>query len=541
MKFNDSDRQKYLQTKLESPAWDFVDHLLNPLMPSNKQLNARELFALDECLNSSCASINLSLLKYLKQNAQDIHVFEELFPLEHDKHIKKFHHRTAFCRWLTSATNETMGQICSGNFILIKPFDEEKLLDWESNNQTQLYHSNLCTNYWLTAWHWASSYPLNTEIVFGLSKTLVDMLRKMDAEMILKFSHSSHASQFQLRHDSTLFKLLSHYKDAKTCAVLHLLQDARILQEEDEILALGYKTLNKSNSQLIYKTGSETDQKIESLKSHRKLEEIHELMNLGFSESEIAHNLHLSESEVKFLIRWEARDTMLSKLEQNQEMQEYICKFFMKQMSVFGIDALWSYKLLINRTSASIPLTRYLALQQFDNQSTVGLVDNHLQQKRRLPVSSTHKYLEFFACHKQRIAVALFLLLYTRIGSVNTMRFLDLRSLILATEKLKTFLDKSHYRQLGIRPIPPGKAMFIAMEWSEQRIALDYCPKCGSIFASPNFDESTTNLTNQAITTRLNRCPICRLLHYDKNFKSSKVASIIREILETNYQKHEED
>lgn len=212
--FSDADREKSQHINFEAPEWDYIDHLLNPTtLPSSQKLKPRELFVSKECVNSSCEALNLSLLKSLKQCVSDIHTFEKFFPLEQDKHIKKFHHRTAFCRWLASARNEEMVQICSGNFILIKPFDEESLIHWVPDNQHEVLPipSSFALNYWLTAWRWSASYPLNTEIVFGLSRRLVEQLHDMDTETILAFAQSRNANRFQLRHNSTILELLKKY------------------------------------------------------------------------------------------------------------------------------------------------------------------------------------------------------------------------------------------------------------------------------------------------------------------------------------------
>lgn len=206
-------------------------------------------------------------------------------------------------------------------------------------------------------------------------------------------------------------------------------------------------------------------------------------------------------------------------------MLTQVCRFLLTQMNAAGINHNNSFQ-LINRSHTV--LTRYVANKLFDNQVHTGLVKSETHEKG-LRQSSPCTYIKLFSHRKQRIAVTIFLLLYLRIKSSRTF---DVRSVLIALAKMQSFLHKEHFTELGITPITPDQAIFIAMEWSKENISLEYCPDCGSIFASINVDADSEHA--QAIHKRMNRCPTCIMMHTKNSFGSKKVSEEIQQALITN-------
>ena len=552
MRFFDTERQQALILQLQSPAWTGIEHLFNPEIPHTMKLNTRSLFATNGCFSSSNISLNLKLLKLLQcSTAEDIRLFDGIFPIEREKDIKYFSDRYSFFHWLQDALDKDLGNLCSRNFVLIKPYNEDQLLEdiqlgnLEPRKDTSPSLNAFFATYWLAAWQMAAAYPLNTELNFGLSDRIVNELREMDVQEIMQLLNSDSASHFQIRHPAVLWHLLDKYREEKNSRVLRLLQDYRILQEIDEYRALGFNQGMPiaADTRLLsrFDKADQAQKVIEEISNTQEALYAYDLYKEGLDEKEIAQRSHMDEDELKYLIGVQARNDMYRVPDCSEDILNlFLSKFFLQQMDSFGVYHYWSYDLLRQTFEKKlhqrkVPLSVHLATKQFQQQINLGLVNQEYSHTRKMPLSTSYAHFRYFQSHLKRISVVAFLLLYTRIGTSNTMKYVDYRSMIIALEKQKALFDKKHYRDLGIFPLSPDQAFFVANEWREHKISLNYCPHCGQIFATPNIEKLDKN-PPKVLKTRLSVCPFCIMLRLDDNFDSPQAASDIRESLKTNYE-----
>ena len=544
MKFSDEERQTRVLLGCESPVWGIAEKLFNPSIPNSYRLNARPVFSVEGALSSSASKNNLSLLTTLRECLiqNGIQAFDNLFPLEDTKHLKKIEKRTHLSTWLKHATDADLGLISASGFCLFKPFDEKKLIEklhvqgFTSCTIQYEKEQQFVYKYWFSVWKMACAHPLNAELTFGIGSELISMIANLDIDGISTFIKDETAFKFQWRHcDKILNLIIEHANDRKTLTVLRFLRDMRVLQEKDEESALGYDSGKPLEADIGFSIRPGFEDCC-TLKDLSIKESILQLKKQNLSVEQIAKELALDISEVRYVIGNSLRAQILNiKQDTSDEaLRRHVQKFIFEELFCIGIEPDWikqTWKNYVHKTYIS----NYAQNNSYQDLLSINFAKRSYALATRFPSSCVHSYRRYLSNHLQRISGTAFLILYNLIGTASTMEYCSHRNMIVALIKLNTLLNKEYYKSLSIEPISENQALFLVREWSQKRISLNYCTMCGHVYAAPNLPEGNTS-TSRTFGDRLSHCPFCQFLSRTENFESKEISDAIRHELLTDFE-----
>lgn len=351
-------------------------------------------------------------------------------------------------------------------------------------------HKRFLNLFWVNVWRVAVTQPSRAATMFDLPFDIAQAFSTLSASRIFQIIDSMSASSYELRFNPYLVEGLIKYPD--DCMIFSLMQIQQSIQKSEDVkLSLAYQ---------------EPDIEVDSAA-------ILEDMKRGMSRDEIVKKYKIDLAQIYNIIK--DNNKLKSKfLKTNEELQRQINNYFKELAELLVI---WGLSPEIIRSITGMTTTQFRTIKgKVDLQGALpanyGSLRNPGRHRSKLSLGD-------------KIIASLFLSIYSRIGTSNIYRTVNVPAMIVSQMVVQTLTETPFFAPLQSAPFNPIDAWTWARDLQAASVKFVHCPHCGCLYIARFEDDETEKLpvADSAYDPNVDYshpCPYCRFIETYCDFGS---------------------
>ena len=351
-------------------------------------------------------------------------------------------------------------------------------------------HKRFLNLFWVNVWRVAVTQPSRAATMFDLPFDIAQAFSTLSASRIFQIIDSMSASSYELRFNPYLVEGLIKYPD--DCMIFSLMQIQQSIQKSEDVkLSLAYQ---------------EPDIEVDSAA-------ILEDMKRGMSRDEIVKKYKIDLAQIYNIIK--DNNKLKSKfLKTNEELQRQINNYFKELAELLVI---WGLSPEIIRSITGMTTTQFRTIKgKVDLQGALpanyGSLRNPGRHRSKLSLGD-------------KIVASLFLSIYSRIGTSNIYRTVNVPAMIVSQMVVQTLTETPFFAPLQSAPFNPIDAWTWARDLQAASVKFVHCPHCGCLYIARFEDDETEKLpvADSAYDPNVDYshpCPYCRFIETYCDFGS---------------------
>lgn len=361
---------------------------------------------------------------------------------------------------LSKANDADIGRISQKFFCCFKLKDNcmSLLNDAMSGNapashQIPAAFKNFLNLYWLSVWNVASMQPSRAAAMFDIPFDLAQTISTFSTLRMLQVIEGLCESVYELRFNPYLIEGILKYPD--DAMIFSLMQVQHAVQKPEDVkysLSWHEPEIEVDPKAVVrdYLNKMPTNEICEKYKINR-----YRLVNILKDEKKAAKSM-AKENE------------MLNRLIQNyyRDVAEMLTIWGLAQQDVRAISGLTPAQF---RTLREKLVNQDLLPPDYDVTKFSGALHRKL-------------------CLGDQIVASLFLSIYSRLGSSNIYKTVNIPAMIIAQIVIKSIIETPYFAPLQPTPFNPRDAWVWARDLQTSKVKFIHCPKCGCLYIS-FFDE----------------------------------------------------
>lgn len=372
-------------------------------------------------------------------------------------------------------------------------------------------HKRFLNLFWINVWRVAVTQPSRAATMFDLPFDVAQAFSTLSASRIFQIIDCLSSSSYELRFNPYLVEGLIKYPD--DCMIFSLMQIQQSIQKSEDVkLSLTYQ---------------EPEIEVDSTA-------ILEDMKRGMTRDEIVNKYKIDFSQIYNIIK--DNNKLKNKfLKTNEELRRQIDNYYKELAELLVI---WGLSPEIIRSITGMTATQFRTIK--------GKVD----LQGALPAN--YWYLKFPGRHRSKLSLgdkmvaSLFLSIYSRIGTSNIYRTVNVPAMIVSQMVVQTLTETPFFAPLQAAPFNPIDAWTWARDLQAATVKFVHCPHCGCLYIARFEDDDPENLpvcdTNYDPNLDYSHpCPYCRYIETYCDFGSpgkTHQAAAARKLREDEFYAH---